>query len=59
MSSAQLGRHIYPYSWLQAPKTAAWAHLGWPAANATVEGIVRLHNVEWRGSSCGGVPPRR
>ena len=83
MSSAQLGRHLYPYSWLQvdaivskvgqhcevlnpsqcawlqAPKTEAWAHLGWPGANATVEAVVKMHTVAWRASSCGGTPPRR
>ena len=33
LASAVLGRHVYPYTYVQSPNIGAWRQIGWPPPN--------------------------
>ena len=45
--SAAAGELLYPYTYLQSPRTGVWRALGWPAAGTSVANLSALHNVPW------------
>ena len=47
ISSAVAGELIYPYTYLQSPRTGVWAAIGWPPAHMTTANVSRLHVVPW------------
>jgi len=45
--SAVSGEIVYPYTFLQSPRTGVWKVIGWPPAALTVANISDLHTVPW------------
>ena len=48
ISSSVRSSVVYPYTYLQSPKTPIWQALGWPTANMTVASLSKMHVVKWR-----------
>ena len=46
--SAVRAEHIYPYTYLQAPRTSLWRDINWPDPAATVANLSASHVIQWR-----------
>ena len=53
LASAVLGRHVYPYTYVQSPNIGAWRQIGWPPPNTTSRELARLHELKWH-TAAGG-----
>ena len=42
------GSLVYPYTYLQSPRTGVWASIRWPPANTSVANLSQMHVVTWR-----------
>lgn len=48
ITSAVEGALLYPYTYLQSPRTGIWQALHWPSPNASVASLAAMHSVRWR-----------
>ena len=48
ITSAVAGSLVYPYTYLQSPKTGVWKDLKWPPESMSVRNLSRMHVVHWR-----------